>query len=115
MSLSLKALTVPVCFLLFLCVSALSRGENVSFPAPAESILSGGLPAKKSSGPEVASAAPKVFSIGDPSDEEQLYLELINRARSNPNTEVQRLIGLNDQYVQNALRNVNTNLLVSQF
>lgn len=33
-----------------------------------------------------------VFSIGEPTGEEQLYLELINRARANPQAEVERLI-----------------------
>ena len=42
---------------------------------------------------------PIQFSIGDPSDDEQLYLELINRARANPTAEAQRLIALNDVYV----------------
>lgn len=62
-----------------------------------------------------AAAAPFLFSIGDPTDDEQLYLELINRARANAPAEAQRLIGLDDVFVQNALKNVNTNLMVQQF
>jgi uncharacterized protein YkwD len=60
-------------------------------------------------------AAPFLFSIGDPTDEEQLYLELLNRARANAPAEAQRLIALDDFYVQNALKNVNTNQMVQQF
>ncbi|HUS34886.1 MAG TPA: CAP domain-containing protein, partial [Verrucomicrobiae bacterium] len=60
-------------------------------------------------------AAPFLFSIGDPTDDEQLYLEQLNRARANAPAEAQRLIALDDVYVQNALRNVNTNLMVQQF
>ena len=37
------------------------------------------------------SAAPSLYSIGDPTDDEQLYLELINRARANPPAEGVRL------------------------
>jgi uncharacterized protein YkwD len=115
MSLSIRALCAPLCFALFLCVSAFAQDENPSFPLPTEPVLAGHPFSKKSSGPEVAASAPVLFSIGEPSDEEQLYLELANRARSNPNAEVQRLIGLNDPSVQNALLKVDTNLLVSQF
>src|SRR5688572_18420292 len=60
-------------------------------------------------------AQPSLFSIGDPTDDEQLYLELINRSRANPSAEAQRLIALDDTFVQNALQNVNTNLLIQQF
>lgn len=60
-------------------------------------------------------AAPFLFSIGDPTDDEQLYLEQLNRARANAPAEAQRLIALDDVYVQNALKNVNTNLMVQQF
>ncbi len=115
MSLSIRALCAPVCILLFSCGSAFSQDENKSFALPTEPVLAGHPFSKKSSGPEVAAASSVLFLIGEPSDEEQLYLELINRARANPNVEVQRLIGLNDPSVQNALLKVNTNMLVSQF
>ena len=60
-------------------------------------------------------AAPVLFSISDPTDDEQLYLEELNRARANAPAEAQRLIALDDVFVQNALKNVNTNLMVQQF
>jgi hypothetical protein len=65
--------------------------------------------------PAQTAAASFLFSIGDPTDDEQLYLELLNRARANAPAEAQRLIALDDVYVQNALKNVNTNLMVQQF
>src|SRR4051812_43605642 len=60
-------------------------------------------------------AAPTQYSIGNPTDEEQLYLELINRARKDPNAEALRLIALNDPAVQQALQLVDLNLLKAQF
>ena len=67
----------------------------------------------------VAQAAVQ-FSIGDPTDEEQLHLELINRARADANAEAQRLIELaitdpdvNDQFFR--AWNVDTNLMKAQF
>lgn len=59
-------------------------------------------------------AAPTQFSIGNPTDEEQLHLELINRARKDPNAEALRIIALNDPGVQQALQLVDLNLLKTQ-
>src|SRR5438045_241634 len=39
----------------------------------------------------LSAAAPALWSIGDPTDEEQLYLELMNRSRANPTAEGVRL------------------------
>src|SRR5688500_8447293 len=47
----------------------------------------------KSAEPQVAQAGAQ-FSIGDPTDEEQMHLELINRARTDANAEALRLIAL---------------------
>ena len=57
------------------------------------------------------------YSIGNPSDEEQLYLEYINRARTNPPAEGRWLAALKDPDVTNnyAYFHVDTNVLVSQF
>src|SRR5678815_1130153 len=41
-------------------------------------------------------AAPALYSIGDPIDEEQLYLEYINRARANPPEEGLSLIHISE-------------------
>ncbi len=40
------------------------------------------------------------WSIGDPSDEEQQLLEIINRARANPAAEADRLIALDNPYAR---------------
>jgi uncharacterized protein YkwD len=73
-----------------LATPALAQMEDVSVRAPLESIktLHRERPVK------VAKESPSDFqiqttqySIGQPTDEEQLYLELINRARANPTAE----------------------------
>ncbi len=82
---------------------------------PAQPVIAGNPFSKKSVQPQTAAAAPILFSIGNPTDEEQLYLELINRARADANAEAKRLIALDDIYVQSALQKVNTNQMQSQF
>ncbi len=69
------------------------------------------------SGKSLSSAGQTLYSIGQPTDEEQLYLELINRARVNPPEEGVRLANLKDPDVLGAYEffAVDTNLLVSQF
>ncbi len=60
---------------------------------------------------------PALYSIGQPTDEEQLYLEYINRARANPPAEGSWLAALTDPDVVNAYAyfSVNTTALVQQF
>src|SRR5215212_8056174 len=113
MSLSRRALYASVQCLLFLCVPAFGQELESASPEPAQLIVEGSFSTKKNGAPETAAAAPVVFSIGDPTDEEQLYLELMNRARADANAEAQRLINLDDIYVRNALQKVNTNQMVS--
>jgi hypothetical protein len=62
-------------------------------------------------------AAQTLYSIGDPSDDEQVYVELINRARSNPNAEAQRMKNITDANVLSAYSyfGVNLDLMVTQF
>jgi hypothetical protein len=57
------------------------------------------------------------YSIGDPTDEEQLYLEYINRARANPPAEGLRLAITTDPDVLGAYAyfSVDTNLMQTQF
>ncbi len=64
-----------------------------------------------------AVAGPALYSIGDPTDEEQLYLEYINRARANPAAEGQRLRQTDDPQVRQAYKSffVDLDLMVSQF
>jgi hypothetical protein len=62
-------------------------------------------------------AAATIYSIGDPTAEEQLYLELINRARANPPAEGQRLKNTSDPQIREAYTywKVDTNLMATQF
>src|ERR1700749_1164890 len=55
-----------------------------------------------------AGGAPTLFSIGQPTDEEQFYLELINRARTNATAEANRLLALTEPNVLAALDFFNT-------
>ncbi len=60
---------------------------------------------------------PTLYSIGQPTDDEQLYLELINRARANPPQEGVWLSELTDPDVVSAIDffNVNIALMVNEF
>ncbi|MCD6048635.1 MAG: SCP-like extracellular [Verrucomicrobia bacterium] len=63
------------------------------------------------------SAGPTLYSIGQPTDDEQLYLELINRARANPPAEGIWLSQLTDLGVLNAVDffDVNLPVMVAEF
>jgi len=61
-----------------------------------------------------APAGGQLYSIGDPTNEEQFYLELINRARANPAAEGQRLATTTDQSVLNAYNSFGVNLVLMQ-
>jgi hypothetical protein len=62
-------------------------------------------------------AGPVLYSIGQPTDDEQLYLELINRARANPPQEGVWLSQLTDPDVLSAIDffDVNMTLMVNEF
>jgi hypothetical protein len=75
--------------------------------------------------PPVTSAAPfaiestesttaQLYSIGDPTNEEQYYLELINRARANPSAEGVRLATTTDSNVLQAYSAFSVNLVLMQ-
>src|ERR1041384_7983929 len=53
-----------------------------------------------SAGESRIKAAAIAYSIGDPTPEEQLYLELINRARANPPAEAALLAASPDALIQ---------------
>jgi len=57
------------------------------------------------------------YSIGNPTDEEQLYLELINRSRANPAAEGARFRAIDDPEVRQDIENFKVDLdkLVSDF
>ena len=67
--------------------------------------------------PALSSEGSTLYSIGNPTDEEQLYLEYINRARSNPPHEGWILATTTDPNVLSAYAyfSVNTNLMQTQF
>lgn len=58
--------------------------------------------------------ASQLYSIGDPTNEEQYYLELINRARANPTAEGLRLATTTDSNVLNAYSAFGVNLVLMQ-
>jgi len=60
---------------------------------------------------------PTLYSIGDPTDEEQLYLEYVNRSRANPPAEGVRLANTTDPDVVSAYNffKVDLALMQSQF
>jgi len=58
--------------------------------------------------------AAQLYSIGDPTNEEQYYLELINRARANPTAEGVRLATTTDSNVLSAYSSFGVNLVLMQ-
>lgn len=58
---------------------------------------------------------PLLYSIGQPTDEEQLYLEYINRSRANPTAEGQRLAAITDTDVLSAYSFFNVDLALMQY
>ena len=98
-----------ICFALaFLASATFARAEVA--PPPAPPITSG------SSFSVRTPAAPTVqlYSIGDPTNEEQYYLELINRARANPTAEGLRLATTTDSNVLSAYSAFGVNLVLMQ-
>jgi len=61
--------------------------------------------------------ASSLYSIGDPSDEEQYHVELINRARANPTAEGSRLKAATDPQVLGAISyfKVDLNMMAAEF
>src|SRR4051812_7977537 len=60
---------------------------------------------------------PQLYSIGSPTDEEQFYLEMINRARANPAAEGARLATTTDAKVRASYSyfGIDLGLMQSQF
>jgi uncharacterized protein YkwD len=79
-------------------------------PPPAPPITSGSSFSIKT--PEAP--ATQLYSIGDPTNEEQYYLELINRARANPTAEGVRLATTTDSNVLSAYSSFGVNLVLMQ-
>ena len=72
-------------------------------------------PSQSTQAPEAVT--PQLYSIGSPTNEEQLYLEYINRARANPPAEGVRLEDTTDSEVLSAYSyfGVNLSLMASRF
>jgi len=82
-------------------------------PPPAPPIItSSGL--GLSGDPPAPDSPSALYSIGDPTNEEQYYLELINRARANPTAEGIRLATTTDPQVLSAYVSFGVNLVLMQ-
>lgn len=82
-------------------------------PPTAHPIIKGDPSARAAAAPPTA-AAPSQYSVGDPTDEEQLYLELINRARLDPAGEARRFVNHPNEDVRLAMQFVDTNMMVAE-
>src|ERR1044071_6665151 len=80
-------------------------------PPPAPPVTSGGAPFSIDT---PNTTAGQLYSIGDPTNEEQYYLELINRARANPTAEALRLATTTDANVVGAYTSFGVNLALMQ-
>src|ERR1051326_1666592 len=91
-------------------------GPTPQAPPPAPPIQGRAIPGDQTPG----APSPKgstLYSIGQPTDEEQSYLEFLNRMRSNPTAEGQRLAVTTDPNVLSAYSffSVDLNLMQSEF
>ena len=91
----------------FVCAT-LARAQVA--PPPAPPITSGGAPFSV----EQPQSPSGLYSIGDPTNEEQYYLELINRARANPTAEALRFVTTTDTDVLFAYSYFGVNLVLMQ-
>src|SRR5947207_14109519 len=98
------------CFALaFFACAALARAQVA--PPPAPPIIS---TAPFSSETTTDTTTGQLYSIGDPTNEEQYYLELINRARANPTAEGNRLAATTDSNILAAYTAFGVNLVLMQ-
>jgi hypothetical protein len=95
--------------LAFFASATIARADQPPPPAP-PIVTSVGL----SLGSGAAAATAQLYSIGNPTNEEQFYLELINRARANPPAEGVRLATTTDQNVLGAYGSFAVNLILMQ-
>lgn len=97
-----------ICFALAFAGATIARAQMA--PPPAPPVISGSsFPMAKTE-----SLTAQLYSIGDPTNEEQYYLELINRARANPTAEGLRLATTTDSNVLNAYSAFGVNLVLMQ-
>ena len=93
----------------FLACASITRAQMA--PPPAPPVVSGGAQFSIDS---PNTPAGQLYSIGDPSNDEQYYLELINRARANPTAEAIRLATTTDADVLSAYGFFGVNLILMQ-
>ena len=98
------------CFALAVFACATIGHAQVA-PPPAPPMISGGT---RFSTESPNSPTGQLYSIGDPTNDEQYYLELINRARANPTAEGIRLALTTDANVLNAYSAFGVNLVLMQ-
>jgi hypothetical protein len=104
---------IPQVFSVLIClVAAVGRAQTEApvAPPPAPPVVTVGA---LSIGSPTAPTA-QLYSIGEPTNEEQYYLELINRARANPTAEGIRLATTTDQNVLSAYGSFGVNLVLMQ-
>ncbi len=94
--------------LAFFACASITRAQMA--PPPAPPVLS----AAPFSVETPESTPPQLYSIGDPTNEEQYYLELVNRARANPTEEGNRLAATADANVLAAYSAFGVNLVLMQ-
>ncbi|HZE13693.1 MAG TPA: CAP domain-containing protein, partial [Chthoniobacterales bacterium] len=95
---------------LLACATVARAGAQVMAPPPAPPVVSGAAFSIESP----SSPTGQLYSIGDPTNDEQYYLELINRARANPTAEGIRLATTTDPDVLGAYSNTGVNLVLMQ-
>src|SRR5256886_1634586 len=90
---------------------AIRPGPVPQAPPPAPPVEHRVLPPEP---PSPRPQGPMLYSIGDPTDEEQLYLEYINRSRADPTAEGVRLANTTDPDVLSAYTYFGVNLALMQ-
>src|SRR5947207_6207556 len=90
---------------------AIQPGPVPLAPPPAPPVEHRVLPTER---PSPRPQGPTLYSIGDPTDEEQLYLEYINRSRANPPAEGVRLANTTDPDVVSAYNSFSVDLALMQ-
>ena len=90
---------------------AIQPGPVPQAPPPAPPVEHRVLPPKP---PSPRPQGPTLYSIGDPTDEEQLYLEYINRSRADPTAEGVRLANTTDPDVLSAYTYFGVDLTLMQ-
>jgi hypothetical protein len=93
---------------------ALAQDLTMTPPNPPARVHRDGRPKVAKFNFQIQAADLTKYSIGEPTDEEQLYLELINRARANPKAEGLRLATSTDPDVQSSLKQFNVDLIELQ-